>query len=200
MAEASALATGLAAPRSTPCFCTVAQHPQSPDRELEAAELPLGDHQPELFDARVLQRRRVRYRTTAPGGQEVGQREADPGPPARRGLEAGLVIDAVEAAVGAQGELVAVAIAAHFELDGAVPARIEPCAVESAACLPHHRAAHRGEAAVVVRRHRPGKQRMAGGIEAQGAARHAAHDAVVDRRPGDDRLGTVEAEEGGMHG
>ena len=87
------------------------------NRKFEGAELPIGNHQPDLLDARAAQGRGVGHGSTAPARLERIDRQPQrhPLPGGRR--KGGLVIDAVEAAVGAQVELVAVAVAAHDKFD-----------------------------------------------------------------------------------
>jgi uncharacterized membrane protein YsdA (DUF1294 family) len=91
--------------------------PNRANRKLEGTELPIGDHQPDLFDARAAQGWCVGHCTTAPARLKNIERQPQRGPLPGGWRERGLVIDAIEAAVGAQVELVAVAVAAHEEFD-----------------------------------------------------------------------------------
>ena len=149
-----------------------------------------GDEQADLLDLR-----RSGWlgagRAAAPGGDEALQRQPHHRPLARRGLEAGLVGDAVEAAVGAQVELVTPPVAAHLEQAGE---RADGSLRDLG------QGAHRGEAAVVLQRHFTRKHPVAGRVVAHVACRHAAHHAVVDGLPGDDGGRSVEAVEGVFHG
>jgi hypothetical protein len=113
---------------------------------------------------------------------EVLDRQAHVGPFPCRRLEARLVLHAVEPIVDADRELVGapIAPAAQHERRRAVRRprlRVRP---------------HRSEAAAVIKRDLAGKARDAGPGAGQSAARHAAHDDVIDGAPGGEVRRVVE--------
>lgn len=155
-----------------------------PDRERERAGLALGDHETDLADACRVERRGNRDLVAAEAGAELGEWDAQCLPAVRIRRECGLIVQAVEAVVGQQVELEALATAAG--LDDA-----EPRASAPACC---RRRANGGEATIAFERDVTLEHGVAGRIVAEAAFRDAAHHPVVDGRPCVDtrRIGEVE--------
>ena len=93
--------------------------------ELEGPRLAIRDDESDLPHARGVERRRSRDRASAVAREERGQRQPDRREFSDRRHERCLVADAVERVVGAQRQLVALAIAAGLEYIGSGAGRAE---------------------------------------------------------------------------
>jgi len=111
------------------------------DRQGEGTGLAIGDHQPDLPDPCRVERRCIGNGAAAKAGPEFAQWQVDRGP-CRWRDEGGLVAHPVEGFVGAQIELVALAVTAHLE-------QVGRC---TRGAKREQRRSYRGEAPVMLQR------------------------------------------------